>query len=142
MLEAFSSPPNRNRSLIFLTTCGLLAIAAVVVGIDDNPIGITLAALSAASFVLAFAHAWRTSAQFWRLALACVLGFFVLVALGIVLQILMERTGLTSLVGQILGFVGTAFLLVAAFLCIPGFLIGILGALLMRKRERGKRPAA
>jgi len=37
MIAAFSTPYNRTRTFILLTVCGLLAIAAAAVGIDDNP---------------------------------------------------------------------------------------------------------
>ena len=56
MTSAFSPPKNRKMMLILLAICGLLAIAAVVVGIDDNLPGILLALLAATAFVLAFVH--------------------------------------------------------------------------------------
>ena len=45
MSDAFSTPSNRIKALILLAICGLLAIAAVVVGIDDNLPGILLASV-------------------------------------------------------------------------------------------------
>ena len=141
MLEAFSTPHNRARSLILLAVCGLLAIAAIVVGIDDNPIGISLAVLAAASFVLAIAYAWRSAAQFRRLIYVSALGFVLLLVLGVAIQILLDRTGMAGLPGQLLGIIGTAFLLGAAFVCIPGFLIGIIGAIVMGVRGRVQPPA-
>ena len=42
MTNAFSTPHNRKMTLILLAICGLLAIAAVAVGIDDNLPGIIL----------------------------------------------------------------------------------------------------
>jgi hypothetical protein len=136
MLESFSTPRNRTRTLLFLGLCALLAIAAAGVGIDDNPPGIALALLSAASLVLAFAHPWRSAARFRRLIYVSILGFVLLLAAGVALQILVESTSLPGLASQILAFVGTASLLGAGFLCIPGLLVGIIGALLMRRRER------
>ena len=37
MLEAFSTPRNRNRTVILFAICGMLAVAAAAVGISDNP---------------------------------------------------------------------------------------------------------
>jgi uncharacterized membrane protein YccC len=56
MIAAFSTPRNRIKTFILLAICGLLAIAAAAVGIDDNPPGILLAFLAATAFVLAFVH--------------------------------------------------------------------------------------
>jgi hypothetical protein len=38
MIDVFTTPQNRNRTLILLVVCGLLAIAAAIAGIDDNPL--------------------------------------------------------------------------------------------------------
>jgi len=141
MLEPFS-PGNRRWTLLLLAAVAVLAVAAGVVGIDDNPIGISLVMLSATSLVLALAHPWRASAQFRRLTYVSALGFVVLLVLGIALQALVELTGMPGLVDQLLGVAGTAFLLGAGFLCVPGLVVGVSGTLLMRRRERGQRPAA
>jgi hypothetical protein len=142
MRESFSTPRNRIRTLIFLVICGLSAVGAAVVGIDDNPIGIGLTLLSGFSLVLACVQTWRRVAQFRRLTLASLLGLVLLLVLGVALQVLVERGGVSGLPGQILGVVGTIFLLGGPFLCIPGLLVGLVGSLLMRKRGRDARPAA
>lgn len=59
MLQALA-PQDRTRTLVFLAICGVAAIAAVLVGISDNPPGILLAFTAAAAFVLAIVHPWRT----------------------------------------------------------------------------------
>ena len=141
MIEPFL-PGNRSRTLLLLTAVAALAVAAAAVGIDDNPIGISLAMLAAASLILAFAHPWRASAQFRRLTIASALGFVVLLVLGVALEAWVDLTGMPGLVDQLLGAAGTALLLGAAFLCVPGFLVGVGGTVLMRRRERNQRPTA
>ena len=141
MLESFS-PEKRNRTLLLLTVFVVFAVAAGVIGISDNAVGISLVVLSAASLVLAVAHSWSTSVQYRRLAVASALGFVVLLALGIALSASVDLTAMPGLVGRILGVVGTGFLLGAGFLCIPGFAVGVIGIAIMRRRERGQRPAA
>ena len=59
MFQSLFTPPNRTRTLLFLGLCLGLVVAAALVGIDDNPVGLIMAALSGISLVLAFTHAWR-----------------------------------------------------------------------------------
>ena len=56
MLEALSTPRNRTLTFVFLAICCASAIAAVVVGISDNPPGILLAFGAATALILAFVH--------------------------------------------------------------------------------------
>jgi hypothetical protein len=71
-MDAFSTPQNRIKTFILLFVCGLLAIAAAVLGIDDNPPGILLAFLAALALILAFVHPWRTEREFLFLLLASI----------------------------------------------------------------------
>ena len=64
MIDAFSTRNNKFKTLILLVVCGLLAIASIFVGIDDNPSGVLLALFSAITFILAFSHPWRTTRKF------------------------------------------------------------------------------
>jgi len=137
MLESFS-PGRRSRTVLLLGAVAVLAVAAGVVGIDDNAIGISLVMFSAASLVLAFAHPWP-SAQFRRLIYASVLGFVALMVLGIGLQALVGLAGLPGPIDRVLEVVETACFLGAAFLCIPGLLVGIIGTVIKRRRERDQR---
>jgi hypothetical protein len=114
MFEAFSKP-QRRRTLLFLVSCGALAAAAGVVGIDDNFLGASLVWLSAIALVLAFVHPWRTSRRFLLLIGASVLGFVVFA----VLSASMENAGVGG---------GGVFFLLALFLCPAGLLVGIIGA--------------
>ena len=141
MIEPFS-PRARGRTLLLLGAVVVLAVAAGVVGIADNPIGVSLAMLSAACFVLAFVHVWRTSVRFRRLIYAGLLGIVVFLVVGVGLQVLVERTGMPAAVDRFLGAVGLVFIAGAAFLCVPAIVVGAVGAILMRRRERKPRPAA
>ena len=114
MVEAFSKA-QRRRTLVFLVICGVLAAAAVVVGVNDSLPGSSLAWLSAIALVLAFVHPWRTSRRFLLLIGASVLGF---VAFA-VLSSAMENAGV---------FGGGIFFILALFLCPAGLLVGAIGA--------------
>lgn len=135
MLEAFSAS-NRLRTLVYFALAALFAVAAAVVGIDDNPLGIALVVLSGASLVLAFTHPWKSSRRFRRLIYASIIGFAALLGLGIALQAAIEFTSAPRAIDGLMEVVSTAFLLAAGFLCIPAVVVGVVGALVMRRRER------
>jgi len=142
MMEALSTPSNRKLTFIFLATCGVLAIAAAAIGIDDNPPGIVLAFLSACSFVLAFVHPWRTSKQFRNLIYASGLGFIVFGILHNLLELTIWKSGSTGLVAGLLGGASAIFFLIATLLCPPGLVVGAVGAVFMYRRERHSLPGA
>jgi hypothetical protein len=135
MLQALSTRHNRTQSLFLFGGSVLLAIAAVLIGVDDNPPGIFLAFLSATALVLVFVHPWRIAKQyralFVRSALA-ILGFIIVhnvldtVAAAVVnaapLHILLESL-------SILAF------LVSVLLGPTALIIGLVGWLVMTLRE-------
>jgi hypothetical protein len=136
MIDALSTPRNRIWTLILLVICGLSAIAAAVVGIDDNPPGILLAYLAATAFVLAFVHPWRTSRQFRRLLYASVLG----VALFFILDNVFAAVGYNSATAGALqnllqGLADAAFFL-AALILPAAFFVGVVGSVAMFIRSR------
>ena len=142
MLETFSTPRNRNRTFILFAICGALAAAATAVGINDNPLGLVLAYLSASAFVVAFVHPWRTSKQFVRLIKASGLGLVVSAVLHNVFEGIASMAGVSGLVHNLLGGAGVAFFFVAILLCPSGLLVGAVGAVVMSRRERHSQPGA
>ena len=141
MTAAFSTPSNRNKTFIFLAICGLLAIAAATVGIDDNPPGILLAFLSATTFVLAFVHPWRTAKKFMILLLASVLGFVLYIILNIILDTAAQDPATAgALQGLLESPVANALSIIIAMLCAAAFIVGAVGSVVMVIRNR-RRPA-
>jgi uncharacterized membrane protein (UPF0136 family) len=137
MISAFSTPHNRKLALILLAICGLLAIAAVVVGINDNLPGILLAFLAAAAFVLAFVHPWRTAKKFVFLILASVLGFVLFVILNIILDTATQNPTTTGVLQNLLQSpVIDAFSIIIAMLCTAAFIVGVVGSITMFIRNR------
>ena len=134
MKEAFSRPQNRKWTFIFLGFCAVFAIAAVIIGIDDNPPGILLAFLAITVFILAFTHPWKTSRQFVHLLIASIVGIFVFGALVIACDILSSKFAGSSLVGGLLNFVSTISLIVV-LVCPSGILVGAGGAVLRAVRK-------
>jgi len=142
MIEAFSTPHNRNRSFILFAVCGLLAIAAAVIGVDDNPPGLLLAFLSATAFVLAFVHPWRSSKKFRNLIFTSLLGFIVFAILHNVLAFVAWKAGETGTIPELLNIISATFFLVAVLLCPVALLVGVIGAVIMHRQERHSQPGA
>ena len=137
MSDAFSTPSNRIKALILLAICGLLAIAAVVVGIDDDPPGILLAFLAATAFVLAFAHSWRTARKFMFLLLASVLGFVLFIILNIILDTVAQNPATSGALQDLIQspFANTLSL-ISVMVCPAAFIVGAVGSVAMFIRNR------
>jgi hypothetical protein len=136
VLSALTTPHNRRITLLLAAGAGVLVLAALFIGVSDNPPGLGLAALAAVAFVAAAVHPWRAPKPFVKLFIASIIGFVVLVVLhnlldgvaglmpdGNVLRILVQAIGVT------------AFLL--AILVLPAaVLVGAGGAIIMFFRDR------
>jgi len=139
MLRAFSTVPNRNRTFILLAASVLLALAAVWVGIDDNPPGLLLAFLSATSLVLAFVHPWRSAQPFRRLIYASGIAFIVFGILHNVFDALASLDGGSGLADGLLIGASIVCFFIAILLCPPALLVGAVGAVTMSMRNKGKK---
>ena len=132
MTIAFSTRHNRKMTVILLAVCGLLAIAAVVVGIDENLPGILLAFLAATAFVLAFVHPWRTTRQFMFLLLASVLGFILFIILSMISDSIVQNPASSDTLQKLIESpVNEALSIIFAMLCSAAFLVGVVGAVIM-----------
>jgi len=137
MTIAFSTRHNRKMTVILLAVCGLLAIAAVVVGIDENLPGILLAFLAATAFVLAFVHPWRTTRQFMFLLLASVLGFILFIILSMISDSIVQNPASSDTLQKLIESpVNEALSIIFAMLCPAAFLVGVVGAVVMFIRNR------
>lgn len=140
-MEALSTPHNRRRTAVCLGIAGLLAIAAGLVGISDNPPGILLAYGTAAALVLAFVHPWRTSRQFRFLLYASALGFAVFAVVHNVFEVVAGRLGGPGFVVAVLQGIQVAAFLIAVLVCPPALVIGAVGAVVMAIRNRRRAEA-
>ena len=139
MIAAFSTPHDRIKTFILLAVCGLLAIVAAAVGVDDNLLGVLLAFLAATAFVHAFVHPWRTAKKFVLLLLASVLGFVLYIALNIVLDTAAQDPATAGALQDLLQSpVAAALSIIIAMLCLAAFMVGAVGsvAIFMRSRRR------
>jgi len=137
MIEAFSTPTNRTKTLLYLVISGLSAIAAVVVGIDDNPPGLLLAILAAIAFVLAFSHPWRATRKFMLLLLASLLGFVLFVIVSIVSDSVVQNPGSSvALKNLIESHVIEAVYVILLMILSGAFIVGVAGSVVMFIRNR------
>ncbi len=115
-------PRKRAVTFILLGAGFVFAIAALAVGVSDNPPGVLLAFFAAVAVVSAFVHGWRTEKPFRILFFSSFL--FVVLAEGA------ERfERVSSAVAQV-GFVAGIVLFPAAFL------VGLVGWIVMGIRNR------
>jgi len=141
MTSAFSPSHNRKMTLILLAMCGLLVIAAVVVGIDENLPGILLAFLAATAFVLAFVHPWRTARKFMFLLLASVLGFVLFIILNIIFDSVAQNPATSGALQDLMQSPAVdALSLITALICPAAFIVGAVGSVVMFIRNR-RQPA-
>jgi uncharacterized membrane protein (UPF0136 family) len=132
MTSSFLPPHNRKITLILLAICGLLAIAAVFVGIDDNLPGILLAFLAATAFVLVFVHPWRTTRKFMFLLLVSVLGFVLFVILNIIIDSVIQNPATSGALQDLIQSPAIdAFSIIIAMICSAAFIVGAVGSAAM-----------
>ena len=126
-------------TVLFLAVAAVATTGALLIGIDDNPVGITALYVAAASLILAWAHRWRQAKSFVILAVVSALGFPVAVVGHNLLYALGEwAKGSTVIVG-VAEFLHVLFFFAALLICPAGLVIGAVGGLVawrVRRRER------
>ena len=143
----------QNNPSFFTTTRGALAFLAVgvvalvfafVVGISDNPPGLSLMYAGCSSLVLAVVHQWRSPMRF-----LCLLGGSVAAFIGgAFLHNLFWALGHVAFPNLPVGILWlleaahVVFFLVAVVLAPPGFLIGLIGCLITGIRQWRERRQA
>jgi hypothetical protein len=110
-------------------------MASALVGLNDNPPGLLLALLACMAALTAFVHPWRTARQFGYLVLISALGFGLSAVLHNVFEALADQ-GTTAVSRYGLQPLGVTAFLVATLVCPAGFLVGIIGAIVMFIRSR------
>ena len=136
MIEALSTHHNRVVTVVFMAIAAVLAAAAGIVGISDNPPGILMLYAGAFALVLAFVHPWRTSRQFRYLLYASVLGLVVFAVVHNVFEVVAGRMGGPGFVVAVLQGIQVAAFLIAILICPPALVIGAVGGVAMAIRNR------
>ena len=119
----------RKTTLGFLGVGVLLLVAALLVGVSDNPPGIFLLYGSALAFVLAATYRWKDPKKFGYLLLGSSVGFILLVVIHNFAEVGAERIPHLPVLAFILTAISVIAFLLALFACPWGCVVGILGAI-------------
>ena len=136
MLKAISTPKDRNRTVLLLTVAVGFGLAAALSGLDDNPQGLLLAVLSAATCGVSFVHPWRSPRSFRRLAYSSIAGFLVSVFLHNALYAAASVPGVPALALELFSGASVLFFFSAVLVFPPLFAVGVVGALVAVSRRR------
>ena len=107
---------------VYLAVSIILIVVALIVGIDDNPLGIIVFFLGSIVLVVAFTHNWKKAGSYLLLGVFSMVGF----AVSVLLHNVFEAIGGE---GTILGLVGAMFFLIALFICPACLVVGIVGSI-------------
>lgn len=131
MNDSLSTRRNRRWTLILLTICVGMAIAAGVLGIDDNPPGVLSAYLAAIAFVLAFVHRWRTARQFLFLMLGSALGLVLFIVLNNLSAFIAHDPSTAGTFQILMQSIAVAAFFLGTLIFPAGFIIGVIGSIVM-----------
>ncbi len=135
MIEALSTHHNRMLTGLFMAACCVSAIAAGVIGVDDNAPGILCAFIAATALVLAFVHPWRAPKRYGLLLLGALLCFVLSGVLHNVFHAVAGNMENARMLAKFLEGLGVATFLLAVLICPPAALVGLVGSLTMLARK-------
>ena len=123
--------PQRNRraTLVYAAVCVLSFIAALLVGVSDNPPGILLLYISSFALILAAVHRWNSMKKFLLLAAIAAVGFVVFVVLHNFAHAGADMAADIVALKMLLEGVSVVSFFLALLVCPPAFLVGMAGAL-------------
>jgi hypothetical protein len=131
----------RKLTVLFLAVAAVATTGALVIGINDNPVGIMALYVASASLILAWAHRFRRAKQFVILLVASVVGFPVAVVAHNLLYGLGEWAKEATVVVGIAEFFHVLFFFAAILICPAGVVIGAVGSLVVWGAQRRMRRA-
>jgi putative exporter of polyketide antibiotics len=117
--------------LALIVLAAILALAAVLIGIDDNPPGAALAALSGTALATALVHHWRSPERFLLFSAVSLAAVVVLGGVAIVTDVAVTGNRLPASVTMVVESAGSTLALAIAFLGLPSILVGLVGAIVV-----------
>ncbi len=140
MSGVFQTPGNKTTMFVLLTLCGLSAIGAAALGIDDNPPGILLAYLAAIAFILAFAHSWQTARPFVLLLLVSVIGLVLCVILNNLFAAVAHNPATVGDFQKLMQGLAVMAFFLGTLIFPAGFIVGAAGSIIMVILNRRRSP--
>ena len=126
--------------LEFLVIGGLSLAGGLLVGIEDNPLGLLLVYVAVTSYILVFADRWREPRRFFLLLGLSFLGFVVFGVLHNVFHAI-GKSSSVSWVTSLMEVLHVGSFLVAVLICPAGILVGLIGYFMARK-SHAQAPSA
>lgn len=127
-------------SRIFLVGALVALIAALIVGVSDNPPGVVLAYLASAFLVSAFTTRWTRPRPFLMLVGWAILGFGVTAVLHNVFDALAQLGGGLPVIPALAGAVSVIAFFLAVLIAPAALIVGLAGAVVTGLRGRGSSP--
>jgi hypothetical protein len=117
---------NRWRTISYFLASALLITASLIVGIADNLFGIAMLFGGIIFLFFSLLHPWKK----WK-NYAIMAGIFAgIIVLTMAVTIILGLTGNEKYINE------AWVIIIVCFICIPGIIVGITGAILHRKRNR------
>lgn len=138
-MNSIENPPKKRNLvliLVFINAGALLIAAGLIIGIDDNPIGISLCLLGVLSLFLALVHPWRKVLSFGVLAIISLAAFLFFAVVHNFLEGGAELVKENQFWSQVLEVSGAAFFLIATLMAPIGILVGLGGMIYASVRKR------
>ena len=123
----------------FLLSAALLIAGAGVIGTTDNPPGLAMLTAGMMLLFLAFVHPWKKPSSYTILAGACAA---VILVIYIVLHIYASfafEPGIAHTPTKTEGIIEAILFITILFICAPGIVVGIAGALVRGILEGRKK---
>jgi hypothetical protein len=136
VLAALATPHNRRVTLLLSAAAGALVLAALLVGVSDNPPGLVLVAAASVALVVAAVHPWRLPKPFVSLFVSAIIGFVMLVVLHNLLDGVAGLMPLGNWLRIPVQAIGVTAFLLAIFVAPAAVLVGAGGAVIMFIRSR------
>jgi hypothetical protein len=114
-------------TLLLLGATLILAIAASLVGISDNPPGIALLYGAGLTFALAIAHRWASPKKFGLLFLGSLVGFFIMVVIHNFAEVGAHRISNLPVLAFLLSAISVIGFIAAVIICPMTGLVGAIG---------------
>lgn len=128
---------NLKMTLIFLSLSIILIIAALIVGVADNPPGIVLLYAGTFALILTITHHWREVKQFTILTLASIIGIPIFIVLHNLCEVLGKKSADIVVLYYLLTGLSVISFLLALIVCPAGLIIGIIGIIVLSIKSRG-----
>ena len=112
-----------------LATGVILIVAALVIGISDNPPGVGLAYLGFSFLCFSMIHQWRSARDFGTMLAVSIISFPVMVLLHNIFDTINTQMGSIPVFNQLLGGFSVIFFVGGVVLAPAVALVGIVGGL-------------